>query len=346
MANKKRYRDSDEVVVVFAADENVVLGLYVSIYSVLCNICNERDYYVIIVDGGIGSKSTKRIQELFQSYDNARVSFKEAPTHRLSHLEDPRYISRSSYLALLIPEVINTQIEKFIYLDSDVLVEDDIRKLYDNEMEDNTVLAVQEYVSTTMSYASRTTGLPSTINCNPEDPYFNSGVLLVNAQRWRDDEITKRAINFRSRYMDTLTGGDQDPLNGVLYDKWGLLNPRWNIQLNWKMEQHKRKPNEREPKYKYLKNISCEGDILKQQGILHFNNQPKPWHLSYIGPCWRKYNEAIKRSEWHTGVDQLWWLLNRRMCYVYQCLMRNIYHSRAYKMLKDVYVWLRLKCKI
>jgi len=335
---KKKIGNENKAVIVFAADENVVLGLCISIYTLLSNISKKTNYLIIVVDAGIKSSSKKKLNMLFEKYENASVTFIDAPTCKLESLVDPDNVGRSAYLALLVPDVIDERINKFIYVDSDVIIEEDIKLLYDVEMNGNIAMAVQEYLSATMMHASRVTGLPDIIECNPEDPYFNSGVMIVDAEKWRNSSITKRAINMLSKYPNKLTVDDQDALNGVLYGEWSLLDPKWNIQLHWKMEEEYWGYRTRIPKIEEIQGLESENHILsKKRGIFHFNNRPKPWRPGYIGPFRDKYRGIIKKSQFINGLDKKIWMVNDLVFLYQNILLKRIYDSEIYECSKYIY---------
>ena len=132
-------------------------------------------------------------------------------------------------------------------------------------MNGKVVTDVCEYISTTMRHASKSTGLPDLIECTPDDPYFNSGVLLIDVDGRRKEDITKRSIRMSSKHPDKLAIDGQNSINETLYGKWSKSNPKWNNQMDWKMEEYKINPENRYPNYNCLEGISEERDIIENQ---------------------------------------------------------------------------------
>ena len=61
-----------------------------------------------------------------------------------------------------------------------------------------------------------------------DSKYFNSGLLLINAKRWRDDQITTKVIQClidNSKYVNWV---DQYGLNAALANQWVELDRSWN----------------------------------------------------------------------------------------------------------------------
>ena len=64
--------------------------------------------------------------------------------------------------------------------------------------------------------------------------YFNSGIMIIDFEPWRKQNISKKVIDFinENSSEDFLVFHDQDALNAILYDQWHELHPRWNAQTH------------------------------------------------------------------------------------------------------------------
>ncbi|EFJ11887.1 galacturonosyltransferase-like protein [Selaginella moellendorffii] len=103
-----------------------------------------------------------------------------------SDLEQPLNYARN-YLAAMLDECIH----RVIYLDSDVVVVDDIAKLWRTELRDGHVLGAPEYCAAnftryfTPAFWSNET-LASTFAARSSTPcYFNTGVMVMDLRAWR-----------------------------------------------------------------------------------------------------------------------------------------------------------------
>ena len=100
-------------------------------------------------------------------------------------------------------------------------------------------------------------------------PFFNSGVLLVDNQRWHDERIGERAFE-RLREGET-AAWEQGALNAAAPGRWLALDARWNVQVR----------NAFEPTRGGWS--LARGGLHPPQapGILHFTGRIKPWHAAY-----------------------------------------------------------------
>ena len=326
----------EEIAVVYAADENVAIGLYVSIFSLLHNIQKNTHCHVYVIDGGISNSTKEKIELLFVE-NKGKIVFVKAPIQRLAGLPNPRNFGRGAYLLLLAPELLKGVSDKIVYLDADTIVLDDISKLYNVELNNCIAGAVKEYVEPTLKDTENTTGLLNIVELDPDRAYINSGVLVVNIDHWCEARITEKSIQLLTDYSDVLTVVDQDAVNGVI-EKWTLLDPRWNVQLHWLIESQGY-GREKRPKMESIENVDGEEDLLQSPGILHFNHHPKPWQRGYVGPYQQLYFEYLSLSGWFSdaygGVYKLDKLLSRQVHKKYIKFKSKIYDP-VYKKLRSI----------
>lgn len=115
--------------------------------------------------------------------------------------------------------------ERIIYLDADTLVRGDLRDLLSISMSGSVAAVADAHVSLmgmpSMWRAWREEGV------SPTAPYLNTGVMVIDVGRWRDQELTDRVLQLLTRYE--LPCVDQDALNLLLAGNFDRLQPRWNL---------------------------------------------------------------------------------------------------------------------
>jgi lipopolysaccharide biosynthesis glycosyltransferase len=60
--------------------------------------------------------------------------------------------------------------------------------------------------------------------------YINSGVLLLNTKKMREQETSARIIHWMENNISRVRLGDQDIINGAFEKDIGPLADRWNVQ--------------------------------------------------------------------------------------------------------------------
>ena len=110
-----------------------------------------------------------------------------------------------------------------MYLDCDTVVAQSLKHLWNVRLGDRIAGAVME--PTIYKEVKESIGL------GPEDGYFNSGVLLVNLKKWREENIQEKLLEFWKEKGGKLFASDQDVINGTLKRRILPLPPRYNFLL-------------------------------------------------------------------------------------------------------------------
>ena len=120
----------DDVVIVFACSENFVPYLSVAIQSIVDNASETRRYDIIVLTRNISPASMITLTRQAKS-DNVGIGFLDVDA-ALGDIKLPHHghFRPETYYRLLSPQLL-PNVDKAIYLDSDLIVCDDVAKLYD-----------------------------------------------------------------------------------------------------------------------------------------------------------------------------------------------------------------------
>lgn len=263
-------KNSDSIVLVASADDNYAMPLAVMARSVLENLGSDRQMIFFVIDGGMKPHNKRKVE---QSLDSKRcdVRWLQPPNQSFEGIEVKRHVTATAFMRLLIPDLLSNEFQKVIYLDCDLVVKQDLSRLWDIEIEDNYLLAVQDYyvpyVSSPRGLAKyQELGIPA--NCK----YFNSGVLVINLEKWRSDKISPQVVEYLQNSAEYRYCNDQEGMNAVLAGKWGELDPRWN-QLP-KIYQYTSWDDSSFSKEMYH-------NLINNPYIIHFATVPKPWSFHH-----------------------------------------------------------------
>ncbi|MBA0725286.1 hypothetical protein Golax_021882 [Gossypium laxum] len=219
-------------------------------------------------------------------FDSNRVRGKISKSIRQA-LDQPLNYARI-YLADILP----ADVKRVLYLDSDLVVVDDIGKLWDVDMEDK-VLAAPEYCHANFTVYFNDAFWSDPVLSNTfqgRNPcYFNTGVMVVDVDKWRKGGYTKKveqwmAFHKKKRIYHL---GSLPPFLLVLAGNIKPVDHRWN--------QHGLGGDNFEGKCRNLH----PGPI----SLLHWSGKGKPWlRLDSRKPCvvdhlWAPYD--LYRSSRH-----------------------------------------------
>ena len=239
----------------FASDDNYIPFLGVAIKSLLDNASDRYFYNIHILTEGLREDNIKRIKAL--ETPNCKIYFKDLSQNiarikeRLSAILRDYYsvsIFYRIFIATLYPEY-----HKAIYLDCDIVLVDDISKMYEIDIKDNILGAATDDVVYTSDvftkYAEDGVGIYN-------HQYFNSGVLLMNLDAYRENKIQEKFVYLLVKYNFDTICPDQDYLNVLCKDKIFWLDKGWD-----------RMP---------------VGEFDGELHLIHYNNFKKPWYYDDV----------------------------------------------------------------
>lgn len=133
----------------------------------------------------------------------------------------------TAFLRLFAPYIIPNDVSKLIYLDVDMIIRKDISNLWKFDLEDYTLAAVVD-VGEVVSCAWG--GIPNyqQLGIPADAKYFNSGLMLINPQLWREQNIPEKVFKAMNDNINYVNYADQYGLNVVFAQNWKEIDPLWN----------------------------------------------------------------------------------------------------------------------
>src|SRR4030095_8518005 len=137
--------------IVAGADDRFAMRMAVTLYSALANMEHGQSVSLYIVDGGISIENRHRLEEVLAvDHVDAHLEWVVPDLLHLTGMKTTQSFSQAAYLRLLIPELL-PDVDRAIYLDSDLVVERDLGELSEIEMGDVPALAVRDYMYPSVS---------------------------------------------------------------------------------------------------------------------------------------------------------------------------------------------------
>jgi lipopolysaccharide biosynthesis glycosyltransferase len=191
-----------------------------------------------------------------------------------SGLPTPSYLSTAIYLRLLLPRLLPEE-PQLLYLDVDAVVAGDLEDLASVDCGRAPLAAVRDLWHPILASALAQSDSSFTWARN-DVPYFNSGIMVMNLEAWRDDRLGERAIDLLRGEGRHLTFADQDALNLLVGGRWLQLDPRWNVLP---MQDYRAMGVD----WPFGGGMSAaEIALLEREAfVLHFAGPHKPWRDDY-----------------------------------------------------------------
>ena len=178
-------------------------------------------------------------------------------------------------------------LDRVLYLDCDIIINKSIKALWNLDLQKKTIGALMDAFS--RYYRAN-------IDLQPDDIMFNSGVMLIDLTRWKEQKVEERLLNFIKRKNGRIQQGDQGALNAVLSHDTYCFEPCFNSvtifhDFNYSEMLIYRKPPNR------FYTVEQVQKAVNAPNIVHFTSSflsKRPWmigcHHRYVG-LWLKYKE-------------------------------------------------------
>ena len=272
---------NDKINIVFASDDNYAQHIAVVIASIMAKTKEKVCFFVI--NDNISSEKITKLKNTAVKL-NTTVEFIAVPEEQFKNVYLSGHVSKAAYFRLALADIMPDDIEKVIYLDVDLLVYDDIKDLWQNDIKKYALAAVPDFGIMASNRLCRqkkeVIGLPK------GKAYFNSGVLLINLKKWRQENYTKRILEIINE--NQFPHHDQDALNKLFMNNWLTLDLRWNIIP---------------PVYNLFPKVLFNKLFRKQAleakrnpAIVHYAGRYKPWEFTYYQGFNDMYYKYLKKT--------------------------------------------------
>lgn len=244
---------------VLITDANYMDFTRVAINSAKATKCPMSKYNFNIMTMDISDSDAQALKAL----EGDGVSVKILPQKEadLFYIRDT-HVSKTSLLKYYIAEAL-PELDKVLYIDSDVLVLHDLNKLYQTDVSQVYLAAVKD-----PSWFFENTHVLE-LDLEKRGFYFNSGVMLLNLAKFREDKLLSKLEEYTNENFRTYM--DQDALNVVVEDKVKLL-PVEDNTMNFFFEHiDMAKMNEF-----YERHWTSYDEVFAPAVILHFASSKKP----------------------------------------------------------------------
>jgi len=191
----------------------------------------------------------------------------------------PAFLPQAAFCRYLAADLM-PDVRRCLYVDGDVLVRRDPSALGGVDLGERTVGAVRSRVAPFLASPGGVRswfelGMPGAA------PYFNSGVLVMDLERWRARNITARLTEFLVQHGEDTWFSDQEALNAVLWDDWQPLDRSWN----------------------YITHVAdtflpAPEDEPDDPSIVHFAGRSKPWVSGVMPMFAEEWYQVLASTPW------------------------------------------------
>lgn len=264
LGNQKLLSDKTSKHIAFGIDANFTIGTGVLIYSILQH--NKSGMVFHIFTDSIYDKDIQRFNNLTRDYVNISIIVYYVNPEKFAELPTFFTWSQAMYYRFIVSEILFNITDVVLYLDSDMLCLNAFDELFEKNF-DNDIAGVVSDNDGMLEYAKKFFKINSQY-------YFNSGFLMINLKKWRQNEISRKAIA-KLRNKNNFKYYDQDVLNILLENKTSLLEKKYNIVYHL---------------------ADMKNTIYNDTVFLHYSGSVKPWQAwgqyHFLTLLWLKYKNS------------------------------------------------------
>lgn len=242
----------NNIPIFLSSDNNYAPFVATTIASICDNTESFCEFYIL--DGGITKENQEKIYELKNLFSNFSIEFIKINLENFfKDFKVNMHFSKSMYSRFLIP-ILKPEWDKILYTDVDVIVLDDIKKMYNEDLEGFALAAVWEEFGHNSLNSMRN----AKIGLKKDNKYFSSGNLILDCKIWRTNDISYKLLHIGEELKDLISAPDQDILNKYFADNYKILPAKYCYKNT---------------DYNFYK---THNDIV----IRHYNGPIKPWQIS------------------------------------------------------------------
>lgn len=280
--------------ILYQSDDNYAIFMGVSICSLLENNKNIENIVVYVIDDGISEENISKLQCMVKKYDR-KISFvtgqkvleNKEITDAFSYAGMRK--NTHSYLKMFFDTLLPELTGYLLYIDCDTAITGSLSELTDLDMQDKVIGMVMD---------SLVINSKKTVGMQFDDRYYNSGVILIDVERWKKFHCAERILN-HIKNVRTYGTVDQDVLNVVLKEEIFTLPIKYNLQpihLEYSYNLYSKV-------YKHKETYYSKGEVeeaVKTPLVIHYLRYigESPWNADNVHPGKVYFDKYLAMSPW------------------------------------------------
>jgi len=268
--------------VLLCLDKNYVMPTVVLMTSIGINNDSGIVFH-LFTDESIGIEETATIKNTAHRFGNfvKFYSIEKNSTMRLptGQPKQSSYITKATYYRLFASMLLPNNIHKILYLDCDTIVRKSLTLLWETDITNYAAGCINDVIDVCTCSTNR---LPYDM----QKGYFNAGVLLINLDYWRMNNVYARFVDCINKNASILDFHDQDVLNIEFCDVKKNLPITYNFMVGFYTKTKYNLYNN-----EYEKEVN---NTISDPTIIHYSHKLKPWHYGSGHPhldVWKYYYE-------------------------------------------------------
>ncbi len=261
--------------IVFLTDNDYVIPTAVATQSLIDHWAGAKPLRIYVIVHEVCDDYRERLMRFCSDEVHIELIESDWDSENLScYYDQGSYVSTTSMLKFCIPRLLPED-DKILYLDGDILIQKDLSPLTEYDVSDYYVAAVEDLAAVKSVKLHDVVGVTR---------YFNSGILLLNAKRFREEGLEKTMFDIGQEHPEYMCR-DQSVFNKGFREQVLWLSPEWNMMIF----------NLRHANYSMVLINTFYGteyrdihEMEQNAALIHLTNKYKPW----------KFINAYRSKDW------------------------------------------------
>lgn len=272
--------------IVLICDDAYAMPTMVCIQSIINHAEVRGKLCVHVCSFGLSEKNVRAFEKMGTARTNVCVHLfpRNSIEEKIERVSQKTHVTTTALIKLELPNYFSN-LDKVLYLDSDTIVKGNINDLFCADITDY-------YLAASFEYWAHLINLRYKIHKDHNEKfYFNSGVMLLNLRKMREDNISEKLWEYKLNSTQTKLM-DQECLNAVCGSAVMPLSIKWNFNPEFLVEENVEEIN----KVYTEAYLNCQ-HLFDDVRIIHFvGKMDKPW----------VYESAKLREYWHKEYECLY----------------------------------------
>lgn len=263
----------DKINILVTLNEAYIPYLNVMLSSLIYN--NQDCFFdIYLLHSSIPDKALEQTRNIIGQF--GKLIMVEARNIGLENAPTTTRYPTEIYYRIFAARYLPQTLDRILYLDPDIIVNGSVKELYSMSM-DSYYFAAASHIGGFMQKINEIR-----LDMEEESPYINSGVMLMNLERLRNEQNFDDVFTFIEKRKNFLILPDQDIISSLYGSKICALDSfRYNMT---------------EKLYRthslFEKDLNLEW-VRKNSIIIHYCGRNKPWKNNYSGQLNVFYNEMV-----------------------------------------------------
>ena len=277
--DQKQKGDTMATSLLVTLDENYIEQMKALMTSIYINNPGQI-FNIYLIHSGISDEKLDALESNLSKFSYKFFPIKAEEGLFSSARVTDRY-PKEMYYRLLAGELLPENLDKIIYIDPDILVINSLKEIWETDIRDFLFAAASHTGKTDMA------NNVNKIRLGTDTDYYNSGFLLINLKRAREEIVPEEIFAYADRNYKNLLLPDQDILNAMYGDR--VLALKDSI-YNYDARNYS----------SYLlrsKGVEDLAWVLENTVVLHFCGRDKPWKKNHRTKFTALYRHYMRLSD-------------------------------------------------